>query len=124
MANPHRTNVLVTSCLKTPVDPQTKAPLASYERERVLPYTATGHMDNRDYEKECPVDSNTADNMRRDRLDLREIFFSNEEYYCKLEDLKKAHLHTMAELEHMYQRKLQLKCLEPLDVTTLDVGHR
>lgn len=52
MANPHRTNVLVTSCLKTPVDPHTKAPLASYERERVLPYTATAHMDNRDYEKE------------------------------------------------------------------------
>uniref|UniRef100_A0A3B4XCU5 Uncharacterized protein n=1 Tax=Seriola lalandi dorsalis TaxID=1841481 RepID=A0A3B4XCU5_SERLL len=38
MANAHRTNVLVTSCLKTPVDPQTKAPLASYERERVLPF--------------------------------------------------------------------------------------
>ncbi|XP_035516001.1 protein FAM161A [Morone saxatilis] len=48
MANAHRTNVLVTSCLKTPVDPHTKAPLASYERERVLPY-----MDNRDYEKEA-----------------------------------------------------------------------
>lgn len=51
MAN-HRTNVLVTSCLKTPVDPHTKAPLASYERERVLPYSSTGQMDNRDYEKE------------------------------------------------------------------------
>lgn len=52
MANSHRTNVMVTSCLKTPVDPHTKAPLASYERERVLPYTAAGQMDNRDYEKE------------------------------------------------------------------------
>lgn len=28
----HRANVLVTSCLRTPVDPHTKAPLASYER--------------------------------------------------------------------------------------------
>lgn len=52
MANAHRKNVLVTSCLKTPVDPHTKAPLASYERERVLPCMVTGHVDNRDYEKE------------------------------------------------------------------------
>lgn len=32
MSDPHRATVLVTSCLKAPVDPQTKAPLASYER--------------------------------------------------------------------------------------------
>lgn len=50
MANAHRTNVLVTSCLKTPVDPHTKAPVALYERERVLPYSAG--YDNRHYEKE------------------------------------------------------------------------
>ena len=59
MANSHRTNVMVTSCLKTPVDPHTKAPLASYERERVLPYTAAGQMDNRDYEKEVKTIKNT-----------------------------------------------------------------
>uniref|UniRef100_A0A8C2ZQF5 Uncharacterized protein n=1 Tax=Cyclopterus lumpus TaxID=8103 RepID=A0A8C2ZQF5_CYCLU len=49
MANAHRTNVLVTSCLKTPVDPRTRAPLASYERERVLPHAATCHRDHRDH---------------------------------------------------------------------------
>lgn len=38
----HRTTVLVTACLKAPVDPQTKAPLASYERDAVL------RVDNRD----------------------------------------------------------------------------
>lgn len=59
-----------------------------------------------------------------DRLDLSQIFFSNEEYYSKLEDLKKAHLHTMAELENMYRQKLQLKSMEPLDMTVLDGGHR
>ncbi len=63
MAGAHRTNVLVTSCLKTPVDPHTKAPLASYERERVLPYTATSHMDNRDYEKEVKPVKNTFFSM-------------------------------------------------------------
>lgn len=45
MANAHRTNVLVTSCLKTPVDPQTKAPLASYERDGDV------RMDTRDCEE-------------------------------------------------------------------------
>ncbi|XP_044197754.1 protein FAM161A [Thunnus albacares] len=142
MANAHRTNALVTSCLKTPVDPHTKAPLASYERERVLPYTATGHLDNRDYEKELEYEDSGSDFcdedcLRRggplmmkdyraagDRLDLSEIFFSNEEYYSKLEELKKAHLRTMAELESMYRRNLQLKTMEPLDTLTLDAGHR
>uniref|UniRef100_G3Q861 FAM161 centrosomal protein A n=1 Tax=Gasterosteus aculeatus aculeatus TaxID=481459 RepID=G3Q861_GASAC len=52
-----------------------------------------------------------------ERLDLSEIFFSNEEYYSKLEELKKAHLRTMAELENMYRRKLQLKAMETLDPT-------
>lgn len=55
---------------------------------------------------------------------MSEIFFSNEEYYSKLEELKKAHLRTMAELESMYRRKLQLKSMEPLDMATLETGHR
>ncbi|XP_078129493.1 protein FAM161A [Sander vitreus] len=143
MANAHRTNVMVTSCLKTPVDPHTKAPLASYERERVLPYSATSLMDNRDYEKELEYEDSGSDfcdedyvgkggplmmtdfRAAGDRLDLSEIFFSNEEYYSKLEELKKAHLRTMAELESMYRRKLQLKAMEPLDTTMLETGrHR
>ncbi|XP_054461245.1 protein FAM161A [Anoplopoma fimbria] len=141
MANAHRTNVLVTSCLKTPVDPHTKAPLASYERG--LPYTGTSHHDNRDYEKELEYEDSGSDfcdedyagkggpPMRTDyraagdRFDLSGIFFSNEEYYSKLEELKKAHLRTMAELESMYRRKLQLKAMEPLDLTALETGrHR
>uniref|UniRef100_A0A3Q4GNE0 Uncharacterized protein n=1 Tax=Neolamprologus brichardi TaxID=32507 RepID=A0A3Q4GNE0_NEOBR len=129
MANAHRKNVLVTSCLKTPVDPHTKAPLASYERERVLPCMVTGHVDNRDYEKEDCAGAGgpfMISNYRAagDRLDLSQIFFSNEEYYSKLEELKKAHLHTMAELESMYQQKLQLKSMEPLDVTVMDGRQR
>ncbi|XP_069386477.1 protein FAM161A [Paralichthys olivaceus] len=134
----HRTNVLVTSCLKTPVDPLTKAPLASYERDRALPRTASGHRDNRDnreHEAELEYEDSGSDFCDDDRLgngyiapgerlDLSGIFFSNEEYYSKLEELKKAHLHTMAELESMYQRKLQLKFMGPLDLTALEAGHR
>ena len=59
-----------------------------------------------------------------ERLELSGIFFSNEEYYSKLEELKKAHLRTMAELESMYRRKLQLKFMEPLDLSALEAGHR
>lgn len=44
-----------------------------------------------------------------ERLDLGEIFFSNEEYYRKLEELKRAHLQTMADLEAMYRHKLRLQ---------------
>uniref|UniRef100_A0A8D0D2T4 Uncharacterized protein n=1 Tax=Sander lucioperca TaxID=283035 RepID=A0A8D0D2T4_SANLU len=127
MANAHRTNVMVTSCLKTPVDPHTKAPLASYERERVLPYSATSLLDNRDYEKEVTLNYSvlTSGVVTFWPLYIYEIFFSNEEYYSKLEELKKAHLRTMAELESMYRRKLQLKAMEPLDTTMLETGrHR
>ncbi|KAK9540812.1 hypothetical protein VZT92_003238 [Zoarces viviparus] len=133
MANPHRTNVLVTSCLSTPVDPHTRAPLASYERPR-------GYGVNRDHEKELEYEDSGSDvcdevyvrrgvpHMTADYrapaglLDLSEIFFSNEEYCSKLEELKEAHLRTMAELESMYRRKLRLKAMEPLGMTVLETG--
>ncbi|XP_036407821.1 protein FAM161A [Megalops cyprinoides] len=126
MEKSHRTNVLVTSCLKTPVDPHTKVPLALYERQRALPY-APGQTDNRNYEKEMEYDSESessdGEDPRRngnpllmkncrvsgEHIDLREFYFSNEEYYKKLEELKRAHLRTMAELEGMYRKKMEIK---------------
>ena len=33
---------------------------------------------------------------------LRQAYFSNQEYYWRLEELKKTHLRNMAELERMY----------------------
>ncbi|XP_073698895.1 protein FAM161A [Garra rufa] len=134
MKKSHRTNVLVTSCLKTPVDPHTKVPLAQYERERSLP-RAPALTDNRHYEKEMEYDSGselaTDDppakdsnallikdyGLTGDHIDLRQFYFSNQEYYCKLEQLKKAHLQTMAELELMYRKKLDLKGLSAADNT-------
>ncbi|XP_051993859.1 protein FAM161A-like [Xyrauchen texanus] len=122
----HRNNVLVTSCLKTPVDPQTKTPLAQYERERSLPRALAELVHDTDYEKEMEYDSGSdsgADDspakdgnpllikdyrMMGDHIDLREFYFSNQEYYHKLEQLKRAHLQTMAELERMYRKKLEL----------------
>ncbi|XP_057699925.1 protein FAM161B isoform X1 [Corythoichthys intestinalis] len=122
MANAHRNNVLVTSCLKQPVDPQTRAPLASYEREKETPNSATVYVDNRDdyqekqdeepqegmHEKGDASSVTPQEKACTERMNLHDIFFSNEEYYSKLEDLKKAHLRTMAELESMYHHKMQL----------------
>ncbi|XP_068451702.1 protein FAM161A [Clinocottus analis] len=144
MANAHRTNVLVTSCLKTPVDPRTSAPLASYERERGLRHAATGHREPGQRAEELEYEDSSSDfcdedhvgkggplpaadyrAAAEDRLDLSKIFFSNEEYYSKLEELKKAHLRTMAELDSMYRQKLQLRAMAPLDATLLETGgHR
>ncbi|XP_041329928.1 protein FAM161A isoform X2 [Pyrgilauda ruficollis] len=42
---------------------------------------------------------------------------SNQEYYLKLEELKNAHMETMAKLESMYQNKLYLKGVQALDKT-------
>ncbi|CAL8332946.1 unnamed protein product [Lota lota] len=132
MTDNHRTNLLVTSCLKTPVDPHRKTPLALYERQRVQPVTDE-NMDKRDHEKEEMEYSDSEEEQegvqfgpeglglgpdyrassKGDHLHLREIFFSNQEYYGKLEELKRAHLRTMAELENMYREKLQLSGLAP-----------
>ncbi|XP_015218793.2 protein FAM161A isoform X1 [Lepisosteus oculatus] len=126
MENSHRVNVLVTSCLKTPVNPLTKAPVALFEREsaatrgeRSLPAEQTR---TRDYEEENAYESGLECEGRKDSpvlikdyrmagdcVDLQEFYFSNEEYYRKLEELKKAHLQTMAELERMYRNKMELK---------------
>ncbi|MFT7807096.1 protein FAM161A [Arapaima gigas] len=132
MENPHRTNVLVTSCLKTPVDPHTKAPLALYEREKWLPCAAEhlGSGDGRG-EMDCDSDLDYGDGggdtrsesplmikdyrVSRDHINLREFYFSNEEYYKKLEELKRAHLQTMAELEVMYREKMGIDGAAPQD---------
>ncbi|KAJ8002132.1 hypothetical protein DPEC_G00176650 [Dallia pectoralis] len=146
MADAHRANVLVTSCLKTPVDPNTKAPLAMYEREcsqRTIPYSsAAAHVDNRDYERELEyVDSGSefggVDSPEKgsplmikdyhvtgDHIDLREFYFSNEEYYHKLEELKKAHFRTMAKLEGMHLKKLEHKGTLASDKVQGTQGHR
>ncbi|XP_071244933.1 protein FAM161A-like [Salvelinus alpinus] len=143
MANAHRANVLVTSCLKTPVDPHTKAPLALYERQRTLPYSSVaGHIDNRDSEKELQYADSGSDygdgeapgkgrplmikdyRVTGDHIDLRELYFSNEEYYRELEELKRAHLRTMAELEGMYRKKLEPKGAPPSENVQGAQAHR
>uniref|UniRef100_A0A8C1EHR4 Uncharacterized protein n=1 Tax=Cyprinus carpio carpio TaxID=630221 RepID=A0A8C1EHR4_CYPCA len=116
MKKSHRTNVLVMSCLKTPVDPHTKVPLAQYERER---YGETEAISGMNEEHNLPSDSSALlikdYRVTGDHIDLREFYFSNQDYYRKLEQLKKAHLQTMAELELMYRKKLDLKGVSAAD---------
>ncbi|XP_061220807.1 protein FAM161A isoform X2 [Neopsephotus bourkii] len=47
---------------------------------------------------------------------------SNQEYYLKLEELKNAHLETMAKLESMYRNKLHLKREQPLGTKNAAAG--
>lgn len=48
------------------------------------------------------------------QIDFSKMHHSNQEYYLKLEELKNAHLETMAKLESMYRNKLHLKREQPL----------
>lgn len=54
-----------------------------------------------------------SNRLTGDNIDIRQLYFSNQEYYYKLEELKRAHLHTMVELEHMYRKKLELNEVTP-----------
>lgn len=75
----HRTTVLVTACLKAPVDPQTKAPLASYERDAVL------RVDNRDYEEVSSSGrfrSGTIALLRTFALVLEKLFAGADDVTC------------------------------------------
>ncbi|XP_062971933.1 protein FAM161A [Elgaria multicarinata webbii] len=114
----HRAALHAVSCLHTPVDPRTRAPIALYEREPGRPRAAGGERQdclNPEREQSCTNDDT------EDWIDLSKMYLSNQEYYLKLEELKHAHLETMAKLENMYQNKLYLKGVQPL--VNMDVTH-
>ncbi|XP_076191250.1 protein FAM161A isoform X2 [Aptenodytes patagonicus] len=109
----HRAARLAASCLRTPLDPRTRAPAALYERGPPPPAAAQDGFD---------LDSNTnreqALSLNGDSdkwIDFSKMHNSNQEYYLKLEELKNAHLETMAKLESMYRNKLYLKGVQPSD---------
>ncbi|KAJ6659603.1 hypothetical protein lerEdw1_018572 [Lerista edwardsae] len=110
----HRAVLLAASCLHTPVNPRTRAPVALYERQSERP--TAGECDRQDT---LNLSSEREQNsiLRadcKDWIDLSKMYLSNQEYYIKLEELKNAHLETMAKLESMYQNKLHLKDVQPI----------
>ncbi|XP_064002164.1 protein FAM161A isoform X2 [Pogoniulus pusillus] len=108
----HRAARLAASCLRTPLDPRTRAPAALYERG---PPPAAA-QDSFDLDTNTNKDQTCSPNGDSDKwMDLSKMYNSNQEYYLKLEELKNAHLETMAKLETMYRNKLYLKGVQALD---------
>ncbi|XP_039742975.1 protein FAM161A isoform X2 [Pteropus medius] len=130
MAASHRAAKLAASSLQIPVDPITGARVAQYEREDPLEALAAAAALEEEEEKQeaavrparAPADFNTNVSGVDDRthissedlVDFSGIYYSNEEYFRKLEELKAAHVETMAKLEKMYQNKLNLNEVQPV----------
>ncbi|XP_004397779.1 PREDICTED: protein FAM161A isoform X2 [Odobenus rosmarus divergens] len=133
MAASHRAAKLEASSLQTPENPSTGAQGAQYEREDPLEALAAGAAaatleEEEEEEKKAVLpararaDFNTniseVDEQthisNEDFVEFSDIYHSNEEYFRKLEELKAAHLETMAKLEKMYQNKLNLKEVQPV----------
>ncbi|XP_061845246.1 protein FAM161A isoform X2 [Colius striatus] len=111
----HRAARLAASCLRTPLDPRTRAPAALYEREPP-PAAAQGGFDLDSHSDREQSSSLHGDSNRQ--IDFSKMCDSNQEYYLKLEELKNAHLESMAKLESMYRNKLYLKGVQPLGKKT------
>ncbi|XP_074434609.1 protein FAM161A [Larus michahellis] len=108
----HRAALLAASCLRAPRDPRTRAPAALYERGPPPAAAQDGFALDSNTDRE-QTHSLTGD--PDDWIDFSKIYNSNQEYYLKLEELKNAHLETMAQLESMYRNKLYLKGVQPLE---------
>ncbi|XP_063187291.1 protein FAM161A isoform X2 [Chroicocephalus ridibundus] len=108
----HRAALLAASCLRAPRDPRTRAPAALYERGPPPAAAQDGFAldSNTDREQTLSLHGDPDD-----WIDFSKIYNSNQEYYLKLEELKNAHLETMAQLESMYRNKLYLKGVQPLE---------
>uniref|UniRef100_U6CS01 Protein FAM161A n=1 Tax=Neovison vison TaxID=452646 RepID=U6CS01_NEOVI len=133
MAALHRAAKLETPSLQTPENPSVGAQVAQNEREdpsEALETAAAAALEEEEGDEEekavlpalAGADFNTniseVDEQthisKEDFVDFSDIYLSNEEYFRKLEELKAAHLETMAKLEKMYQNKLNLKEVQPV----------
>ncbi|XP_053919411.1 protein FAM161A isoform X2 [Cuculus canorus] len=104
----HRAARLAASCLRAPRHPRTRAPAALYERRLA--------QDGFDLDSNTNKEKTLSVNGDSDKwIDFSKICSSNQEYYLKLEELKNAHLETMAKLETMYRNKLYLRGVQPSD---------
>uniref|UniRef100_A0A4W3GKG0 Protein FAM161A n=2 Tax=Callorhinchus milii TaxID=7868 RepID=A0A4W3GKG0_CALMI len=135
MQPPHRESVLVTSCVRTPVNPHTEAPRTLSERQEALrtnlrqQRSRSSGASTGDDEKGNENDSGSAidekeesrqanDGQDSDRLSTSQLRgLSDEEYYKKLEELKNAHIHAMTQLEKLYQSKLCIRDLVSEDLS-------
>ncbi|XP_075391766.1 protein FAM161A isoform X1 [Tenrec ecaudatus] len=130
----HREAKLVASSHQTPVHPTTGARVAQYERKDLLEALAAAAAELALEEAKEEMQSKAArparasanfdtnfsgmDGRKRvsqeNMLNFADVHHSNAEYFRKLEELKAAHVETMAKLEKMYQNKLNLKGIQPV----------
>ncbi|XP_067901904.1 protein FAM161A [Heterodontus francisci] len=117
---PHKNSILLTSCIKTPVNPKTRIPITLYEREEAQALVMTGRHQlpdsSTDEENENDSDPNTSETEQPRQIHYMDdgdsiipsnlCGMSDEDYYKKVEELKNAHAHTMAILEKLYASKL------------------
>ncbi|XP_072624624.1 protein FAM161A isoform X9 [Canis lupus baileyi] len=125
MAASQRAATPAAARLQSPGDSSPGAQAAQSQREdpsEAATAAAAALRDEEDGEEAAPraqarADFNTnisevdeqTQISNEDFVDFSDICHSNEEYFRKLEELKAAHLETMAKLEKMYQNKLNLK---------------
>ncbi|XP_004476590.2 protein FAM161A isoform X1 [Dasypus novemcinctus] len=130
----HRAAKLPDSSLQLPVNSNTGAQAAKYELDDSLEALATAaaaaaleEVEEEEAGKaewSAPASADFDTNFSgvdeqtpisyEDFVNLSDIYRSNEEYFRKLEELKAAHMETMAKLEKMYQNKLSLKGVQPV----------
>ncbi|KAM4041748.1 protein FAM161A isoform 2-T2 [Anomaloglossus baeobatrachus] len=108
MASSHRDAVLAASCVRTPVNPRTRAPRTLYERQEEEKLRACTEDDLDSYSDPEEEQSCKMVTCKDWMLDISKLHHSDREYYMQLERLKNAHVLNMEQLEKMYDHKLHL----------------
>uniref|UniRef100_A0A669P423 Protein FAM161A n=1 Tax=Phasianus colchicus TaxID=9054 RepID=A0A669P423_PHACC len=107
MEAPHGAGPLPSARLRAAVQPHCRLPAA--RAQRGPPYSAQlGAEPGPGREQPLAPGCDTQTGCSK-------LGTSNQEYYLKLEELKNAHLETMAKLESMYRNKLYLQGVQPLE---------
>ncbi|KAG9484278.1 hypothetical protein GDO78_009931 [Eleutherodactylus coqui] len=119
MATSHQDSVLATSCVHTPVNPRTRAPLTLYERQEDEKLRVSKELPGGD-DLDSYSDTEEAQSCKDWILDISKIHSPDNEYYIQLERLKNAHVLNMAELEKMYNNKLHLRGVQKTQLAKTD----
>ncbi|XP_043842026.1 protein FAM161A isoform X2 [Dromiciops gliroides] len=110
-----RAAMLASFSFQAPLDPRSKSPrFAFYDQECAGEEEKTEEEDDFDTDISMVDEQSFHENRSfEDLVSTSEMYDSNQEYYRKLEELKAAHMKTMAKLEKLYQNKLHLKGVQP-----------
>ncbi|XP_015712501.2 protein FAM161A [Coturnix japonica] len=99
------------ACPRAPLEPHSRAPAAHNPRDPQ--HSAQGELGTEPGPgSEQPIAPGTGCDTQ---TELSKLGTSNQEYYLKLEELKNAHMETMAKLESMYRNKLYLQGVKLLE---------